>query len=593
MIIFQKDCYTLSLSHPASPVMTFAAEELERYLHCALQMKRGKGVDIALRWDPSLGERERISLDFKKGITIAGSNERSVLYGVYEFLERYVGCCFGAMAHPDRNIGEMIPKLESLSLPEEGYDHTADLPYRTAIVQFDVWAGEADRGLTLPFFDWLAKNRYNRLLLWVSCYEKLKAMGLEEELYKRGFSLTVGHHQATFTFLPPYGSAQFPTAYRTAHPAYFRMLPDGGRFIPDEQKLYNGQWLLCSRNEECVEAVAANILCWLEKNPLVDTIAFWPNDGSDDDCCCSACAPYTKTENYLHFNSALAARMAKERPDIRIDTLIYMDLWDCPKGIRLSDHLLIDMAMCTQNFRPYGKRDGGNLLGTEYEENLLAYRAIAKNVVAYEYYMGNYGNAQRVVPAADEMQSIFAALKARGMSGSGTQIECFNHWNNLFNFYCFARTAFDIGLSVEQQMERFAHLFGKGGAKIKELLSLYEQTYEGQVSIHQGGKYLIEQIDTDRVYALFEEALAIEEDPRARNNIRMMRMAFRYSHLAVTDSVSLKGIKTKVFEDPTGELAYMATHFDSYLANHMGYGIAIPLANRTDAAPPNQWYIFE
>ncbi len=69
---------------------------------------------------------------------------------------------------------------------------------------------------------------------------------------------------------------------------------------------------------------------------------------------------------------------------------------------------------------------------------------------------------------------------------SGTQIECFNHWNNLFNFYCFGRIA-----------------------------------------------------------------------------------------------------------DKTGELAYMATHFDSFFANHTGHGIAFPVANRTDAPPPNKWYIFE
>ncbi len=589
MILQQHSKFSVTFAD--SPVLRFAAEELSHYLSAALKMEQGEGVAFRLSVEPDTVERFTIAIG--ESITVTGSNERSVLYGVYEFLERYVGCCFGAMRHPTENIGETVPELAALELPEETFTHTADLPYRTAIVQFDVWAGEADRGLTLPFFDWLAKNRYNRLLLWVSCYEKLKSLGWLDELKKRGFDLTVGHHQAIFTFLPPYGNEHFATAYRDEHPEYFRMLENGERFTPTDLKNYNGQWLLCSRNEECVQTIADNILYWLEQNPLVDTIAFWPNDGKKPDCCCPACAPYSKTENYLYFNSALAARIAQKRPDVKIDTLIYMDLWNCPAGTDLDDHIVIDIAMCTDTFRPYGQKDGGNVLGTTYEDNLRAFRGCTKNVVAYEYYMGNFAAQQKVMPAADEMQSIFSAMKDGGISGSGTQIECFNHWNNLFNFYCFGRSAFDTSLSVEDQIERFARLFGKGGDKIKDILRLYERTMEGQVPIHYGGTFLVENIDKEALYALFEDALAAADTPRERNNVRLLRMAFRYSELIVSDPVTLQSSKPVHYEDPTGELSFMGTHFDSYYAHHTGYGIALPIANRTDAPAPDHWYEFE
>ena len=421
----------------------------------------------------------------------------------------------------------------------------------------------------------------------MSCYEQIKELGQLPELEKRGITLTVGHHQAIFKFLPP-------ARYRNEHPEYYRLLSNGERYTPKDLKVFDGQWLLCSRNEECVQTVADNILQWLEENPLVDTVAFWPNDGKDADCCCPQCSKYSKTENYLYFNNELSRLIAKKRPDVKIDALVYMDLWDCPDGTRLGDNMVIDVAMCTDTFRPYGERNGKCLLGTTYEKSLREYRAACPNVVAYEYYMGNYSNYQKLVPAADEMQSIFAFMKKEGIQGSGTQIECFNHWNNLFNFYCYGRTADDVSLNIEDNMERFCRLFGKGASVMGEIIGMCEALQEGQVPINDAGVYLVEHIDKQKVYGLFDRALAVAEDPRARNNVKMMRMAFRYSELEAADPVIPADNKVPAqYEDKTGELAYMATHFDSFFANHTGYGIAIPATNRTDAPPPNNWYQFE
>ena len=574
-----------------TPLARFAAEELKKYLELICEVPPAYTFELTA--DPSLADEELRIAIHGDSVTLRG-NGRGLLYAVYEFLERYAGCSFGAMAHPEVNTGEFIPRLPSLQLPQEEYAHVPDLSYRTAIVQFHYWAGEADRGLTLSFFDWLAKNRYNRLLLWVSCYEKLKKPGWITELEKRGFDLTVGHHQATFTFLPPFGNEYFPTAYRTEHPEYFKLLEDGERFTPKSLTDYNGQWLLCSRNEQCLQTVADNVLYWLAQNPSVDTIAFWPNDGKKPCCCCPACAPYSKTENYLYFNNELSLRIAAKRPDVKVDTLIYMDLWNCPEGTKLSDNIVIDVAMCKDAFRPYGKRDGSCVLGTTYSENLTDFRAVCPNVVAYEYYMGNFANRQKLVPAADEMQSIFTFMKNEGICGSGTQIECFNHWNNLFNFYCFGRTADDVSLSAADNMRRFCRLFGNAAPMMREILQAYEDTLEGQMPMNESGIYLIEHIDKERIYSLFDDALAAAETPLTRNNVRMMRLSFRYSDLTVTDAVEDKSSPNPLeYEDKTGELAYMGTHFDSYYANYTGYGISMPVSNRTDAPAPNEWYQFE
>lgn len=587
----------ISLFPNATEVEQFAAWELERYLSLALEQDVPYTFVLTRANDlpgPE-GMRIRITEDTVELSGTADGKGRGLLYAVYEFLERYLGCCFGAYCHPDVPGGEVIPTHDNLHLPREEYVKAgADLPYRTAIVQFDFWAGNADRGLTLSFIDWLAKNRYNRILTWVSCYEQLIALGFEEELKKRGIYMSVGHHQAISTWLPPYGSHRFPTAYALEHPEFYRLLPDGSRYQPKDPKDYHGQLCLCCRSEACIETVANNALSWLEGNPLVDTIAFWPHDGMNEQCCCEACAPYSKTENYLYFENQLALRIRAKRPEVKVDVLVYQDLWECPENVTLSDGILIDLATWAKTgMRPCGKPDGSALVGSSFEKVLMDYHKKGCHGVYYDYYMGNFANRQKLMPAADEMQSIFRNMVQLGLDGSGTQMECFNHWNNLLNFYCFARTAYDTGLSLEDNLSRFVRLFGEGSTEMAEILRHYEKTLDGQVPIRETGNFFIMEIDRESIYTLFDKALSHTVCPTCRNNIRMMRMAFRYSHLATVDAAEDRGLHPTTFEDPTGELAYMATHFDSYYANHTGYGIALPVVQRTDAPAPNHWYEFD
>ncbi len=587
----------VNLRGEATAVEQFAADQLTHYVTklwpegCPYNFVLGRADDLA---GPE-GMRIRITEDT---VTLEGSpdNEgRGLLYAVYEFLERYTGCSFAAYSDPEVAAGEYIPTEVALPLPTGKYEkQSADLPYRTAIVQFHFWVGNADRGLTVPFIDWLAKNRFNRILTWVGCYEQMKELGMLPELAKRGIRLAVGHHQAISTWLPPYGNAHFSTAYAQEHPDFYRLMPDGSRYLPKGPEDYNGQWFLCSHNPACVQTVANNILQWLEQNPLVDTIAFWPHDGSEGQCCCPDCAPYSKMENYLYFENELARLVTAQRPDVKIDVLVYQDLWTCPEGITLCDGIRIDMATWAKaGLRPCGKPDGSALVGSVFDENLLSFRKHCNHTVYYDYYMGNFGNRQKVMPAADEMQNIFRHMAEVGIEGSGTQMECFNHWNNLCNFYCFARTAYDTDLSLEDHLARLTVLFGEGGETVKEILRLYEETLDGQVPIDKTGSFFIEQIDTERVYALFDAALEQTTRADCRNNIRLLRMAFRYSHLSTLAAPNNHSVDCKVCDDPTGELAYMATHFDSYYSNYTGLGIAIPLKMHTGAPAPDHWYILD
>lgn len=533
-------------------------------------------------------------------IVLAGSSknkgefERGTVYAVYEFLEKFLDCNFAGFSTPAADVGEIVPKKESAELNELFYiKPMADRTYRTAIVQYSNWAGNPDRELNIPFFDWLVKNRYNRILTWSSIYEFYKANGLIEEAEKRGIRFTVGHHESSELFLPARGNKYFSEKYYETHPEYYKLLENGERFLNTNP---DGQWVFCSRNENAVKQVSENIIKWLDLNPAVDIVSLWPNDGDSEQCVCEECKKYDKTENYAYFVSNVAKAVREKRPEIMFDILIYGDLWKCPDNIKLDEGVIIDQSTAlSMGSREVGKPDGSCLNGTHFEENLLKWKSTDARVVYYEYYMGLYGMCQRLLPMADEIQSIWKNFIEKGIDGSGTQIECFNMWNHLLNFYTFGRTGYDVNLSFEENVRNFSGIFGNGAQYISEIIFMLENCIDGQPERFKYGHYLMNHIDKEKAYELYEKALNSAENNRFRNNIRMMRMAFRYTDIETQEELSKTKEAHKIedkYDDFTGELAYMSK-FDSYWKNNPGYGIMIPVDSKKSGFVPDYWYDFE
>lgn len=597
---------TVSIRLPQEPTKQecFAGEELKKYLEKIfgeVSFTDGKNAEVVfLLGAPSRNEDAKALIsqeEFAQAVPgpegyfyqitgntalLAGSDGTGTLYAVYEFLERELGCCFGAIPLPQLPAGEVVPQVNQKELADtRKLQAAADLPYRMACVQYGE-AGNPDMQLTVPFIDYLAKNRYNRIQTWVSVYRDMVKLGLIEEIEKRGIRLTVGMHQVLGFFLPFEGNEEFPTAYGKEHPEFFRVQVDGRRQTSEGRRHW-GQWYLCSRSQGCIEEMAKNMNAWMDRNPVVDTIHLCPNDGVSRQCQCGFCSKYTKTENYLYFASELAKLLKAANEERKIVYIVYLDLWDCPKGISLSDNAGAQISTWTKKgLRHVGKPDGSALLDSHICKNLHDFRNTGSTVEVYEYYMGNYDNLQAVMPAADEMQSIARYFKTHGFSGSGTQIECFNVWNNILNFFTFSRTQYDNNRSLEQNIGELCRLFGKGGEPIAKILRLYEDTMDGQVPINHTAKFFASQVDASAVYDLFEQALALEDTPICRNNIRLMRMAFHYTMILHKDT-----------DEARYELGVMAQHFDTYHVNDPGYGIAFDVPYRTETLPDDKWYQFE
>ena len=133
---------TISIVLPADATLReqFAAEELQKYIRliCGAQLQivtdaqACEGQCIAIggpernactrQWiseeafDREVPGPEGIMIrSFENGLVLAGRSknsnelERGTVYAVYEFLERFCGCSFGAFTKQDVPGGELIP----------------------------------------------------------------------------------------------------------------------------------------------------------------------------------------------------------------------------------------------------------------------------------------------------------------------------------------------------------------------------------------------------------------------------------------------------------------------------------------------------
>lgn len=629
MLITKNTDLKIIIPSDATPREQFAADECAKYLHsiCGVQAQFCNALDISADALIAIGGPERNAVtakfvseadfdalvpgpegiyirSFDNCLVLAGSSknlnerERGTIYAVYEFLERFCGCALCAYTKEGVPGGEYIPVTSEIKLDDIFYiKEKCDVYERSAVAQYSDSGVARDYVLDRTFLDWLCKNRYNHIHTWNIVYENYKRSGMLDEIMRRGFIMDVGHHDTIDTMLPPRGNKYFQEHYYETHPEYYRLQEDGTRFeIVDAY----GQMALCCRNDEMIEQVATNMIAWLDQNPLVKAYTWGNKDGRAPQCCCEKCKPYTKGQNALYMINEIAKRVYKAHPDVMISTLTYTDVWEPPEGFgKLSPNLMTNEAVWHKTgLRRTGKPDGSCLIGTLYEDNLLAWqKKFDVRVDYYDYYMGVYPGRQRIIPMADEMQALAKRMVEKNIYGAKTQIECYNHWNNIVNFYTFGRTAYNTELSFEDNLSHFCKIFGAGAEYVAENIRYMEDLMDGQCEIMKAGLWLMAHIDKQRVYDTYDKALAAAEgDAFARNNIRLLRMAFRYSDLECREEHEMdeKGYRqVKHYDIPErGELIYMRDHFDSFVSCD-GYGIDIPVEGEDNGFEPDIWYFFD
>ena len=362
--------------------VVYAAEELAKYLRKidpaaetailkttasarfenTLRLKIGddSGILPGVK-DPKLDDAYGISVTNGVGV-IAGSNERSVLLGVYRFL-RELGCRW---PRPGSD-GEIIPQKDLAGDLRRASDSERRFPSGYA-VRVSEKASYRHRGVCIEgscsfehvmnMVDWLPKAGMNSYFTQFSVpftffdhwyrhknnpYMKAQPATIEEvtamvsviaeQIKKRGMLYHAAGHGWTCDPVGIPGNSWDKAEYNlTDDVRELLALVDGKREVYDGIALNTN---LCYSNPKAREKIISAIVDYCRARKEVDYLHFWLADAPNNHCECENCKDTRPADFYVMMLNEIDKRLTTENIPTKIVFLIYFDLLWVPETGRL------------------------------------------------------------------------------------------------------------------------------------------------------------------------------------------------------------------------------------------------------------------
>lgn len=332
----------------------YAAEELAKYLEIIdgtvseivdfgdADIKLGLFADLGLFAgdvdDPMLDDVVEVEIKNKKGY-ISGSNERSVLMGVYTYLKS-AGCRW---VRPGEG-GEYIPHKD-MSEHSLSYRKKADYPFRGQCIEGAVgfehvrdtvlWLPKINMNMfmieqIIPYNYMSRWYRHSTNTKWVEeepPYSQYAdwCIQLEKTVKKCGLQLHVMGH----------GALNEPFGVR-------HMISGDPYDVPEETKkafalvggkreLYKSSPFftqMCMSQEWVQDRIVNWLADYLKEKPYIDFLHFWLADATNNHCECEECIKHTPSDLYVQMLNKLDALLAERGNPAKIIFIMYTDtLW--------------------------------------------------------------------------------------------------------------------------------------------------------------------------------------------------------------------------------------------------------------------------
>ncbi len=491
---------------PVEPVVRFAAQELKQFLDRSLKAdipivrtRTGNAPAIFLgnnawtrSWGIDVSALPRDAFIIKSNgfgvppgcILIAGRDdpfvdpeatlrsglwaqlyERGTLFGVYEFLARFVGVrfCFPGEA------GTVIPVHRSLDIPAVDIFEAPDFMLRNV----SSWYGGEHDDATAD----VAEIRRLRNLHYI----RLRA----QTAY-----IPNNHGLARLAYLERFGST---------HPTFFSLLP-GGRRDVDPNLQHAGA--LCYSNPDLRNEIFEDAKAFLSgisaeargvRHARWNHRALWdasgfqpgffnvmPQDGLGENrwCRCDACWPYwtegRPEELVWGYTVELAERLRNEGVPGYLTQMAYGPFKQ-PPSFEIPDNVLVQLAV-------YGPWNEDNAQVQGHDDDLVhAWNAkLSPRKVWLWNYMTNHGDAVHpgVPPVSTRALHAYYQRLAPHLLGAYLQTEL--EWDlfRQLNHYVFYKTAWDASVDVEQMLEdHHLSLFGDAAAAMNLFFNRLEEVW--------------------------------------------------------------------------------------------------------------------
>lgn len=478
--------YVIIRPENASASNVTAAEELKRYLKliCGAELEiktdaeEPSACEIAVGYtnrskniadiESRLGKDGFIIKSVDKRVFILGSGVRGALYGVYNFLEEYLGCRFYTSEY------EKIPSRDTVTIPFiECNEQIPVFEYR--------------------HIDFITSRKNN-------FQAKLKANGMiSDEAF--GGHVTYTGFVHTFNNLVP------PSLYGESHPEYW-----GLDEKYDIQKHRYKQ--LCLTNPDVLRIAKDSVRKLLAQNPETDILSISQNDSGPEGmpCQCAKCrAVYEAEGSYsgaiIRFVNDIAGEFAEEFPRVKFDTLAYRYSRAVCKT-RPADNVIVRLCTIECCFsHPLGTcRDVYQKPGvtTSIYEDIVAWGKITNNVYIWDY-VTNFAHPTIMFPNFNTLLpnvKFFADHSVTGVYEEGNYFSETGDFSDLRS-YIMSKILWNPYMSEERYWEYIDEflrdVYGDGWRYIREYIDIAQDIVrERHFGIYDTPKQLFfDEIEND------------------------------------------------------------------------------------------------
>ncbi len=304
----------ITISDDATAPERYAAEEFQNWFNQAAGLtlslvttQHNANADsgqIAISALTTLGDEDiQITVE-SEHVQIQGGLPRGTLYAVHQFLEELVGIRFLTAEHTH------IPDASALKIPCGRYTYSPPFSFR--------WSYYRENSENPAF---AAKRKVNT----VTDAENLGGK-TQQQLINHSFHALV-----------PYST------YGESHPEYYALV-DGKR----DTNTHGGGPQLCVTNPEVIEIAAASAIQQLTERPEATNISVSQADTAAY-CRCEACETLNAAEgtpmgSQLTFVNAVAERIEKPHPHVKVGTLAYWYTRKPPKTVKPRHNVQIQLC---------------------------------------------------------------------------------------------------------------------------------------------------------------------------------------------------------------------------------------------------------
>ncbi len=443
-----------------------------------------KDSPVGFRTD-ELGE-EGLRIRIKRhNIAIAGGPPRGTLYGVYEFFEKYAGVRFLTYDHT-----YFPPVAELKPLPRGNYKYVPQFSFR-----WSYYKENSDQP------DFAARLRVNT----VTNDEKLGGV-TRQSLINHSLMKWIN-----------------PAEFGKTHPEYFAL-------VRGERKLDvgGGGPEPCVSNPDVIDIVSERVIKELDANPNQQNFSVSQND-NDAYCRCPRCEEINKREGtpmgaHLMLVNAVAERVEKKHPNVKIGTLAYWYTRKAPKTVVPRKNVQIQLCSiecCTF----HAINDPKCKKNREFCKDMAAWNKICKDIwvwnynTDFSYYDLPFPNLRSIGPNVrfflkNDVKGVFMQANGNGTSGE---------MSDLRN-YVIANCLWKPGQGSWPLVEEFCRLHYKNAAQpILDYLAMVHDNVAAK-NLHPGcfpgpGQVGITQEIAKRALAYFDDALAKADDDTVRARV--------------------------------------------------------------------------